>query len=640
MNNLFIAGIISFEWVRALCWTLLHSVWQGMLAAAVAGIIILCTKHSKAVVRYNLLCIVFTGFIICSAYTFVQQLVFTGAQSTQASFNHVDRLPASAVSDVKKSQEYFWSLRKELFLRPLVYYTNRYASFIAGTWAIFFFIHFIKMFIGLRYVNRLRKRETFIVKQEWKERLFTISRMLGLRKVIGLKESALIKVPVVIGFLKPVILVPLGMFSNLSAEQVETIFVHELAHIRRRDFAVNLLQRFAESVFFFNPFITWISSRIREEREACCDDIVMDYTSDKKIYVEALVSFRQPDLALHGHAMALAGNNNLLNRVKRMITNENKKLNAMEKLTLIVVVLAITAFSFIPEKKNKITRNESLHPKVSVINPVNEIKAARANRFGSLVVAAPVSKKDTIPVPKQIQLKNISENFRDSEKETEVTAISGDGKKYYYKKIKNDITELYVDGVQIGRNDISRYAAVIGQIEKGIEDMRIQHIGKLQTQLTELKENKELFDQKELGLQDQQRQLLQSKVYDLQNDLELQSKTKNLLAEQDLLQEKNTLSLSLKNTDSKLALLSQMDYNLKQTPDEVDQIINDLATAGVIDDPKRFSFTLNNEELIVNGRKQSAELHETLRKKYILHKKDRYKCEVRPHSRSTDICKE
>jgi len=639
MNTLFIAGIISFEWVRAICWTLIHSVWQGMLAAAIAGIIILCTKRSKAVVRYNLLCIVFISFLICPAYTFFHQPAFTGAESTSASFNRVDRVPESVVPGIKKSPEYFWSLRKELFLRPLVYYTNRYASIIAGAWAIFFFIHFIKMFTGLRYVNGLRKRQTFPVTQEWKERLFTISRMLGMRKVTGLKESALIKVPVVIGFFKPVILVPLGMFSNLSVEQVETILVHELAHVRRRDFAVNLLQHFTGAVFFFNPFIAWISSRIREEREACCDDIVMDYTSDKKIYVEALVSFRQPDFALHGHAMALAGNNNLLNRVKRMITNENKKLNAMEKLTLIFVVLAITAFSFIPEKKNKIARNELLRPKVSVVNPVAEIKEARAKGFGTKL-PAPISKTDTTPGSKQIRIKNISENFTDSEKETEVTAIDGNGKKYFYKKTKNNITDLYVDEVKIGKQDMSRYDTVIEQIEKGIEDMRNQSIEKLQMQLSTLKENQELLTQKELALQDQQ--LLQNKM-DLQSKLELQDKKKILLDHQDklkLLQDMKTSNDALVEKKENLVLLSQMDYGLKQTPSEINEIINDLATAGVIDDSTNLSFTLNNDELIVNGKKQSAELHEKLRKKYILHKKDHYKCQVKPNSRSTDIYKE
>src|SRR5688500_19438873 len=118
------------------------------------------------------------------------------------------------------------------------------------------------------------------------------------------------------------------MLSQLSPPQVETILLHELAHIRRRDFAMNLLQRFAECIFFFNPFIVWISSRIREEREACCDDIVMEHISNKRSYLEALVSFRQPDFMVQGHAMALGRNNNLLNRVKRIITQENRKLNA------------------------------------------------------------------------------------------------------------------------------------------------------------------------------------------------------------------------------------------------------------------------------------------------------------------------
>ncbi|MES1219704.1 MAG: M56 family metallopeptidase, partial [Bacteroidota bacterium] len=424
MKFLFIAGYISADIVRALCWTLLHSLWQGLIAAAIAGVIILTTRHSKAVLRYNLLSIVFISFIVCTFFTFLYQPGIIGSSFNSATKINVSIIPAEnfVVTDVAKN--WIPTIQKKTFFQPIIYYGNKYSSLIAGIWAIFFFFHVLRMLSGLRQAYQLRYLQTFSPAQEWKERLYTLSSLVGIHSKVLLKESGIIKTPVLIGFLKPVILVPLGMFANLSVEQVETIFVHELAHIRRRDFAVNLLQRFAESFFFFNPFISWVSSLVREEREACCDDIVLEYTRDKKSYLEALVSFREADIETPQYALALGGSNSLLNRAKRILTNENKKLNVMEKVTLILVVLGITAFSFIPEKKSKTV----LHPKATVINPADQLKAVKEDRFGTIQSSATVSPNDTVP-SRVITFTNLSIYNNEDEKGNtrEVKALGSDG---------------------------------------------------------------------------------------------------------------------------------------------------------------------------------------------------------------------
>ena len=114
-----------------------------------------------------------------------------------------------------------------------------------------------------------------------------------MKSLHSLLESAIVKVPVVIGLLKPVILLPLGLLSNLPPDQVEAVLLHELAHIRRKDYLVNLLQSFAEVVFFFNPALLWISSLMREERENCCDDVAISHIKNKKQFIHALVAFQE-----------------------------------------------------------------------------------------------------------------------------------------------------------------------------------------------------------------------------------------------------------------------------------------------------------------------------------------------------------
>src|ERR1700749_4616836 len=119
----------------------------------------------------------------------------------------------------------------------------------------------------------------------WNERMQQLAALMGIRQTISLLESGIAKVPMVIGHLKPVILIPIGLLTALSAEEVEAILVHELAHIKRRDYLVNMLQSLMEIIFFFNPAVLWISQLIKTERENCCDDMVVEQSSNRISYI-------------------------------------------------------------------------------------------------------------------------------------------------------------------------------------------------------------------------------------------------------------------------------------------------------------------------------------------------------------------
>jgi hypothetical protein len=163
-------------------------------------------------------------------------------------------------------------------------------------------------------------------------------------------QSGIAKLPMVLGHFKPVILIPIGLLTALSTEEVESILVHELAHIRRKDYLVNLLQNLMEILFFFNPAVLWVSALIKAERENCCDDIVVAQTGSKVSYIKALVSCQEYQSAIPAYAMGLGGNSDhFLQRVKRMLSNNNQSLNKVEKMVLticlIFAVLLTAAFS-------------------------------------------------------------------------------------------------------------------------------------------------------------------------------------------------------------------------------------------------------------------------------------------------------
>jgi hypothetical protein len=125
--------------------------------------------------------------------------------------------------------------------------------------------------------------------------------------------------PSVIGWLRPVILAPVGVLIGLAPEQVEALLAHELAHVRRHDYLVNVLQGFAESLLFYHPAVWWISNQIRAEREHCCDDLAVAASGDVLVYARALAELESMRPA-HFKAAALSANDgSLLRRIQRLV---------------------------------------------------------------------------------------------------------------------------------------------------------------------------------------------------------------------------------------------------------------------------------------------------------------------------------
>jgi bla regulator protein BlaR1 len=141
-------------------------------------------------------------------------------------------------------------------------------------------------------------------------------------------------------------LVPLGLLNGLGVDEVEAIISHELAHLKRKDYMVNLFQSFVEIVFFFNPGVLWISKLIKEERENCCDDLALSCTESKYQYIKALISCQEFSANYQNYAMAITGRKNTLkDRVSRMVFDSNSSLNRIEKTILSIGLVSLLIFS-------------------------------------------------------------------------------------------------------------------------------------------------------------------------------------------------------------------------------------------------------------------------------------------------------
>jgi bla regulator protein BlaR1 len=380
MAHLLLISTTLNKMITAFSWMLIHSLWQGLFLAIVTGIALMLAKRSSPAYRYNLALILFILFIAASGLTFVYEWQNTAATTVLT--------PLAGNIGVNVSSLFNVHSVKQL-MKTLADYFSANAPFIILIWFMVFLFKSVKMISCLAYNQRIRNYQVYQPSAYWVNKVNQFSEKLKINKAVKLLQSGYIKVPVVVGHLKPVILIPVGLLAGLPAEQVEAILLHELAHIKRNDYFVNLLQNIAEAVFFFNPGLLWISSLLREERENCCDDIALQQTNNKMELVQALISFKEYELYGSAYATAFPGKKNyLMRRVVRILHNKNKTMGIGEQvffslsvLILSVLVTTVTVAQIKDIAKPAILQTGHTGPavkqKVSVEPPVIGKTAAR-----------------------------------------------------------------------------------------------------------------------------------------------------------------------------------------------------------------------------------------------------------------------
>lgn len=345
-------NLLPSNWMHALCATLFHSLWMGVFLAVLTSLIIVSTKKSSAVLRYNLLTGALCLFVAGMLLIFYQSLGFSSGNASNAATEH--GILAAGPSPYQNFTQTGISDQFNAFLNLW----TSYSSQIVLIWFLIICAKSIQMMIGLHTVFYLKRTSVFEAGTFWENKVASLSATLGIRKHVQLLQSGLAKVPMAAGHLKPVILLPLGMLNGLSTAEIEAILSHELAHIKRRDYLVNLLQSLIEIVFFFNPAVLWVSKLIREERENCCDDLALACTGSKHDYIKALISCEEFQHNTPAYAMAFTGRKNqLLERVSRMVFNKTTSLNKIEKAILTVVLISSLILTAAFRKKE----NSKLH---------------------------------------------------------------------------------------------------------------------------------------------------------------------------------------------------------------------------------------------------------------------------------------
>jgi beta-lactamase regulating signal transducer with metallopeptidase domain/DNA-directed RNA polymerase subunit F len=161
---------------------------------------------------------------------------------------------------------------------------------VARGWLAGVFVLALRIALGLLVIEHLRRRNLLALPDALVERFQALQERLGIRRGIQYSGCRLVSVPAVIGFFRPIVLLPARALTGLSPEQLEAVIAHELGHIKRLDVAVNLFQVVAETLFFFHPAVWWLNQRIRADREDCCDDVAVAACGSKVSYARALAT--------------------------------------------------------------------------------------------------------------------------------------------------------------------------------------------------------------------------------------------------------------------------------------------------------------------------------------------------------------
>jgi len=287
-------------------WTLIHFLWQGALIALLLAILNGSLGRAASRARYAASCVAMLLMLACTVATFIRvnaTAPVNGAFAPPAATFAMQELStASGSPAIATSGEQF-----SKFLPWFVYFWMSGVCLLA-----------IRSLGGWVVLRRLTRRAARPMAPIWQHRMERLAQRLQISRAVKLCESAVAEVPAVVGWMRPVVLLPACALSGLQPDQLEALLAHELAHIRRNDYLINLLQTCVETLLFYHPAVWWVGSQIRRERENCCDDLAVEVCGNALAYARALTQLEQLRCGLPQLAMAATGGS-LLQRIQRLM---------------------------------------------------------------------------------------------------------------------------------------------------------------------------------------------------------------------------------------------------------------------------------------------------------------------------------
>lgn len=346
----------SEETIRSLGLTLLDSLWQGAALLFVCGGLLWLLRNRSSRVRYY---VVLAGLLALPIMTVV---TFTGHSSVDTDVSarspnelllpdelplaEVEALPETTLSLVDKWHG--WAQAN--------------APYISFIWAIGFALFAFRLTGGFYLVHRLKRNSKIPLDDYWVSKVRSMCKELGIKLSVELRQSTKLTSPIVMGYLKPIVIFPIGLLQGLPTDQVEAILLHELAHIKRYDYLINVFVSLLQVVFFYHPAYWWLQSQLDSEREYSCDDVVLSQTGNSLSLVKALAAVREFQITGQSPALGFAGHKNqLLKRVERIMKKKTRTNWLGGLISMSVLLLSFFLMSY-QSKDDKQQKSETVKP--------------------------------------------------------------------------------------------------------------------------------------------------------------------------------------------------------------------------------------------------------------------------------------
>lgn len=282
---------------------LVHSLWQGALLGGVAWLALRALRGHRPQARYLAACAGLLLMLAAPVATFALLAWEPAGPAPHAGMG----------ADITLVMDPSAPLLSE-GLRP-------WLPWVLQAWVAGVLVMALRLAGGWAWIQRLRWRSAEDPGEAWRTRLAELARRMGVDRAVRLVRSGSVQVPLVLGWLRPVIVVPAAAFAGMDPRALEAVLAHELAHIRRHDYLVNLVQSCLEALLFYHPAVWWLSAQVRAEREHCCDDAAVALCGDRLTYARALASLealRQTPAPNPKLAPAATGGT-LMSRIRRLL---------------------------------------------------------------------------------------------------------------------------------------------------------------------------------------------------------------------------------------------------------------------------------------------------------------------------------
>ncbi|HZS47212.1 MAG TPA: M56 family metallopeptidase [Blastocatellia bacterium] len=398
----FVESLFSKPLFQAVGWALIHFIWQGTLVAMILSSANIFLKNASANARYVAACgalFLMLALPVATAISYYAQpvelpfsvksppmvasdIAETSGQPTQA-IRSEGILPETGAGPAQAPTTSLLQSVKDrlIYLMP----------WFVAIWAVGVFALSLRFIGGLAMMRKMRQSETNTTEPWLQERVDEICAQIRISRPVVVCQSLLVEVPTVIGWLKPMILLPASSLMGLSTQQLEALLVHELAHIRRYDYLVNILQTTVETLLFYHPAVWWASQQVREEREHCCDDLAVSVCGDVLVYARALADLEQLRAAGPGLAMGANGGT-LLRRIQRLIGSPAPASRSLANW-IAGLVAGMTVFALLASAHTATITNKIKEIAAVEVKSANTAKIVDSSATSSRPATTPAKKK-------------------------------------------------------------------------------------------------------------------------------------------------------------------------------------------------------------------------------------------------------